>query len=101
MSIDYHSLIPLNIRSVYDLLHVKSYVVVKRSYAGVVYKFGDRVPAQVWSLSTDRGSKLRGPSQNRPLVTSKRELNIIKLNPSVKPSAKRKQMIARYNLRGE
>ncbi|GBM76070.1 hypothetical protein AVEN_167490-1 [Araneus ventricosus] len=36
------------------------------------------VPAQVSSSSSDRGSKLRGPSQNSPRVASKRDVNITK-----------------------
>ncbi|GBL73004.1 hypothetical protein AVEN_128173-1 [Araneus ventricosus] len=34
------------------------------------------VPAQVSSSSSDRGSKLRGPSLNSPRVASKRDVNI-------------------------
>ncbi|GBN17450.1 hypothetical protein AVEN_232543-1 [Araneus ventricosus] len=47
---------------------------------GVAWKFGEGVPAQVSSLSSDHGSKLRGPSQNSPRVASKRDVNIAKLN---------------------
>ncbi|GBN83023.1 hypothetical protein AVEN_62820-1 [Araneus ventricosus] len=36
------------------------------------------VPAQATLSSGDRGSKLRGPSQNRPSVPSKPEANITK-----------------------
>ncbi|GBN44362.1 hypothetical protein AVEN_40707-1 [Araneus ventricosus] len=46
-------LIPLKIRRVLGLLHVKSYVGAKRSLGGVVRKFGERLPAQV-SSSSDR-----------------------------------------------
>ncbi|GBM64854.1 hypothetical protein AVEN_157106-1 [Araneus ventricosus] len=35
--------------------------------------------AQMFSLSSDHGSKLRGPSQNSLHVASKRSVNIIKL----------------------
>ncbi|GBM33001.1 hypothetical protein AVEN_263495-1 [Araneus ventricosus] len=35
---------------------------------------------QMSSSSSDRGSKLRGPSQNSPRVASKRDVNITKLN---------------------
>ncbi|GBL97333.1 hypothetical protein AVEN_170458-1 [Araneus ventricosus] len=45
---------------------------------GVAWKFGDGVPAQASSSSSDRGSKLRGPSQNSPRVASKRDVNITK-----------------------
>ncbi|GBN36930.1 hypothetical protein AVEN_203311-1 [Araneus ventricosus] len=38
---------------------------------GVVRKFGGGEPAQVSSSSSDRGSKLRGPSQNSPRVAPK------------------------------
>ncbi|GBM28655.1 hypothetical protein AVEN_629-1 [Araneus ventricosus] len=44
----------------------------------VAWKFGEGVPAQVSSSSSDRGSKLRGPSQNSPRVASKRDINITK-----------------------
>ncbi|GBM00618.1 hypothetical protein AVEN_134482-1 [Araneus ventricosus] len=37
---------------------VKSYVVAKRSPAGVVRKFGEGVQVQVSSSSSDRGTKL-------------------------------------------
>ncbi|GBM79985.1 hypothetical protein AVEN_47453-1 [Araneus ventricosus] len=50
--------IPLKIRRVWGLLHAKSYVVAKRPPVGVAWKFGEGVPAQVSSLSSDRGSKL-------------------------------------------
>ncbi|GBM78500.1 hypothetical protein AVEN_266025-1 [Araneus ventricosus] len=36
------------------------------------------VPSQVSSSSSDRGSKLRGPSPNSPRVASKRDVNITK-----------------------
>ncbi|GBN54419.1 hypothetical protein AVEN_63395-1 [Araneus ventricosus] len=39
--------IPLKIRRLWGLLHVKPYVVGKRLPAGVVRKFGEGVPAQV------------------------------------------------------
>ncbi|GBM66513.1 hypothetical protein AVEN_252276-1 [Araneus ventricosus] len=35
---------------------------VKRPPVGVVRKFGEGMPAQVSSSTSDRGSKLRGPS---------------------------------------
>ncbi|GBN13983.1 hypothetical protein AVEN_252671-1 [Araneus ventricosus] len=38
------------------------------------------MPAQVSSSSSDRGSKLRGPSQKSPRVASKWDVNITKLN---------------------
>ncbi|GBN87086.1 hypothetical protein AVEN_119375-1 [Araneus ventricosus] len=66
------------IRRVWDLLHVKSYVVAKRTPAGAVRKFGGGMPAQVSSLSFDGGSKLRGPSQNSLSVAPKRDVNITK-----------------------
>ncbi|GBN44074.1 hypothetical protein AVEN_220600-1, partial [Araneus ventricosus] len=53
------------------LLHVKSYAEVKRHPAGVVRKFGEGIPARMSSSLSDRGSKLRGPSQNIPRVASK------------------------------
>ncbi|GBN89144.1 hypothetical protein AVEN_182994-1 [Araneus ventricosus] len=63
--------IPLKIRRAWGLLHAKSYVVAKRPPVGVAWKFGEGVPAQVSSSSSDRGSELRGPSQNSPRVASK------------------------------
>ncbi|GBM34125.1 hypothetical protein AVEN_155131-1, partial [Araneus ventricosus] len=63
----------LKIRRVWGLLHAKSYVVAKRPPVGVARKFGEGVPAQVSSSSSDLGSKLRGPSLNSPRVASKRE----------------------------
>ncbi|GBO04576.1 hypothetical protein AVEN_269662-1 [Araneus ventricosus] len=72
--------IPLKIRRVWGLLHVKSYVVRKRPLLGVAWKFGEGVPAQVSSSSSNLGSKLRGPSQNRTVVASKRDVNITKPN---------------------
>ncbi|GBL92177.1 hypothetical protein AVEN_91518-1 [Araneus ventricosus] len=47
-------------------------------WCGVAWKFGEGVPAQVSSSSSDRGSKLRGSSQNSPHVASKRDVNITK-----------------------
>ncbi|GBN19525.1 hypothetical protein AVEN_76265-1 [Araneus ventricosus] len=61
-------------------LHAKSYVETKRPPADVGRKFGEWMPAQVPSSSSDRGSKLRGLSQNSPRVASKRDVNITKLN---------------------
>ncbi|GBL74903.1 hypothetical protein AVEN_243736-1 [Araneus ventricosus] len=53
----------------------------KRPPAGVVRKLGGDVPPKVLSSSSDRGPKLRGPSQNRPRVArSKQNVNITKLN---------------------
>ncbi|GBM84883.1 hypothetical protein AVEN_49930-1 [Araneus ventricosus] len=60
-------------------LHLKAYIGTKRSTVGMVRKLGERVPAQALSSSSDRGSKLRGPSQNSPRVVSKRVINITKL----------------------
>ncbi|GBL94265.1 hypothetical protein AVEN_16791-1 [Araneus ventricosus] len=44
---------------------------VKRPPAVVVRKFGQRVPSQMSSSSSDSGSILRGPTQNSPRVASK------------------------------
>ncbi|GBN40174.1 hypothetical protein AVEN_159704-1 [Araneus ventricosus] len=71
--------IPLKIRRVWGLLYAKSYVVAKRPPVGVAWKLGEGVSAQVSSSSSDRGSKLRGLSQNSPRVASKRDVNITKL----------------------
>ncbi|GBN03506.1 hypothetical protein AVEN_116548-1 [Araneus ventricosus] len=72
--------IPLKIRRVWGPLYAKSYVVAKRPPVGVAWKFGEKVPAQVSSSSSDHGSKLRGPSQNSPRVDSEWDVNITKLN---------------------
>ncbi|GBO23316.1 hypothetical protein AVEN_170023-1 [Araneus ventricosus] len=50
--------VPLKIRRVWGLLHVKSYVVPKDPPVGVAWNFGVRLPAQVSSSSSDGGSKL-------------------------------------------
>ncbi|GBL98198.1 hypothetical protein AVEN_268283-1 [Araneus ventricosus] len=71
--------IPLKIRRAWGPLHAKSYVVAKRPPAGVAWKLGEGAPAQASSSSSDRSSKLRGPSQNSPRVASKRDVNVIKL----------------------
>ncbi|GBM35266.1 hypothetical protein AVEN_45532-1 [Araneus ventricosus] len=66
--------IPPKIRRAWRPPHAKSYAVTKRSPpppAGAARKLGEGVPAQVSSSSFDRGSKLRGPSQNIPRVVSK------------------------------
>ncbi|GBM09798.1 hypothetical protein AVEN_234637-1 [Araneus ventricosus] len=68
------------IRCIWGLLHAKSYIVAKRPPVGVAWKFGEGVPAQVSSSSSDHGSKLRGPSQNSPRVASKWDVNITKPN---------------------
>ncbi|GBN13902.1 hypothetical protein AVEN_262505-1 [Araneus ventricosus] len=44
---------------------------------GVARKFGEGVPAHVSSSLSDRGSKLRGPYLNSPLVASKQDINLI------------------------
>ncbi|GBO00885.1 hypothetical protein AVEN_93024-1 [Araneus ventricosus] len=51
--------VPLKIHHVWNLLHAKTYVGVKRPSAGVMWKFGDGVPAQVLSLSCDRNSNYK------------------------------------------
>ncbi|GBM18802.1 hypothetical protein AVEN_166549-1 [Araneus ventricosus] len=68
--------IPLKIRRVWGLLHAKSYVVAKRPPIDVARKFGEGVPAQVSSSSSDRGLKLRGPPLNSPRVASKWDVNL-------------------------
>ncbi|GBO19210.1 hypothetical protein AVEN_188926-1 [Araneus ventricosus] len=49
-------------------VQAKSYVVAKCPPVDVAWKFGEVVPAQVSSSSSDHGSKLRGPSLNSPRV---------------------------------
>ncbi|GBM06633.1 hypothetical protein AVEN_190857-1 [Araneus ventricosus] len=61
---------PLKIHPVWGLRHAKSYAVVKRPPVGVAWNFGERMPAQVSSSSSDRGLKLQGPSLNSPRVAS-------------------------------
>ncbi|GBL64199.1 hypothetical protein AVEN_261190-1 [Araneus ventricosus] len=47
--------------------------------AGVVQKLREGVTTQMPSSSSDRGSKLLGPSQNSPRVASIRDVNLTKL----------------------
>ncbi|GBN99027.1 hypothetical protein AVEN_268339-1 [Araneus ventricosus] len=79
--------IPLKIRSVMGLLPAKSYIATKLPPVGVAWKFGEGVPSQVSSSSSDCVSKLRGPSQNSPRVASKRDANILKTKSTGRPSA--------------
>ncbi|GBN21783.1 hypothetical protein AVEN_26186-1 [Araneus ventricosus] len=37
----------------------------------------EEVPIHLLSLSSDSGSRLQGPSQNRPHVDSKRDINVV------------------------
>ncbi|GBN70335.1 hypothetical protein AVEN_217677-1 [Araneus ventricosus] len=60
--------IPPKVRRVWGLLHAKSYLVAKFPPVGVARKLGEGVPAQVSSLSSDGGSKLREPTPNSPRV---------------------------------
>ncbi|GBM29686.1 hypothetical protein AVEN_79525-1 [Araneus ventricosus] len=48
--------------------------------ANVVRKFREEVLGQVSPMSSDCGSKLRGPSLNRSCDATKREVNATKLN---------------------
>ncbi|GBN82796.1 hypothetical protein AVEN_206968-1 [Araneus ventricosus] len=50
--------IPLKIRRVWSLLHVKSYVLAKPAPPGVVGKFQEREPAHLSSSSFHSDSKL-------------------------------------------
>ncbi|GBN46725.1 hypothetical protein AVEN_264906-1 [Araneus ventricosus] len=68
--------IPLKIRRVSGLLHAKSYVAAKRPPVDVERKFGEGMPARVSSSSSDRGSKLQGPSLNSPRLATKRDVNL-------------------------
>ncbi|GBL92163.1 hypothetical protein AVEN_91509-1 [Araneus ventricosus] len=72
--------IPLKIRCILGVLSAKSLVGAKRHPIGGVWKFGEGMRAHLSSSSSDRSSKLRGPSQNSPRVASKRDINITKLN---------------------
>ncbi|GBM82292.1 hypothetical protein AVEN_149617-1 [Araneus ventricosus] len=73
--------IPLKIRHVWGLLHVK---IARNGQTPLfrlsVRKFGVGGATQVSFSSSDRGSKLRGPSQNSHRVASKRDVHITKLN---------------------
>ncbi|GBM82176.1 hypothetical protein AVEN_40258-1 [Araneus ventricosus] len=60
--------IRLKIRRVFGLLQVKSYVRSQPSSRWCGVKIWRSEPAQVLSSSSDRDSKLRGPSQNSPRV---------------------------------
>ncbi|GBL75060.1 hypothetical protein AVEN_243843-1 [Araneus ventricosus] len=71
--------IPPKIRRVLDLLHVKTYVWGQTSSV-LCISLECVVPAQAPSSSSDRGSKLRDPSQNSLRIVSKRDVNLIKLN---------------------
>ncbi|GBN88978.1 hypothetical protein AVEN_31788-1 [Araneus ventricosus] len=67
--------IPLKIRRVLGLLHVKSYVRVRRPLAGVVRKPGEAWLCEVSSSSSDvKIKKVR--SQNSPFVASKRDVKL-------------------------
>ncbi|GBM63833.1 hypothetical protein AVEN_193633-2-1, partial [Araneus ventricosus] len=47
--------------------------------ATVVWKSEEGFPAEIYCPPSDRGPKLRSPSQNSPRVVSKRDVNITKL----------------------
>ncbi|GBO39866.1 hypothetical protein AVEN_168716-1 [Araneus ventricosus] len=66
------------------MLHAKSYVVAKCPHVAVAWKFGEDVPAQVSSSSSDCGSKLQRRPQKDPRVASKRDINITKFMIAVK-----------------
>ncbi|GBL95497.1 hypothetical protein AVEN_54105-1 [Araneus ventricosus] len=79
---------PLKIRRVLSLLHIKSCVRGQTSSRWCNAEVWRGVPAQVSSLSSDCGSKLRGPNQNSPRVASKRGvIYITKLNRIRCPTA--------------
>ncbi|GBN86809.1 hypothetical protein AVEN_55403-1 [Araneus ventricosus] len=84
--IQVRNLFPMKIRRVRCLLHAKSYVVDKRLLVGVAWKFGEAVTSQVSSSPSDGSSEIRGPSQNRPRIASKRDVNITKPNETNHPS---------------
>ncbi|GBM79800.1 hypothetical protein AVEN_29262-1 [Araneus ventricosus] len=69
----------MKFRRVLGLFQVKSFSEDQMSSPGVLRNFGEGVPAQVLSKSSDRGSKLGAPSQNSPPAASKCDLNITKL----------------------
>ncbi|GBO17494.1 hypothetical protein AVEN_237686-1, partial [Araneus ventricosus] len=61
-------------------MHVKSYVGVKRPPAVVVLKFGEGMPAQMFSSAPDCSSKLRVPPRIALVFLRKLDVNITKLN---------------------
>ncbi|GBL55926.1 hypothetical protein AVEN_61236-1, partial [Araneus ventricosus] len=54
--------------------------------AGLSPNLEEDVPAQVWSSTSDHGTKFQGPSQNNPrntrdvYIPKKKDVNITKLN---------------------
>ncbi|GBN94757.1 hypothetical protein AVEN_92672-1 [Araneus ventricosus] len=68
--------IPPKFHRALGLLHAKSYAATKRPPVGVARKLEEGAPSQVSSSSSDRRSKLLGPSLNSPRVTSKRDINL-------------------------
>ncbi|GBM99899.1 hypothetical protein AVEN_188416-1 [Araneus ventricosus] len=65
---------------IYKCLTYVNLLMIERLPAGVVRKFGNWVPVQVSSSSSDHSSELRGPYRNFPRVASKRNLNLSKPN---------------------
>ncbi|GBN11196.1 hypothetical protein AVEN_272585-1 [Araneus ventricosus] len=61
-------------------LHGRSYVDGQTSSLWCVRKFGEGMPAQVSSSSSDRRSNIRCPSQKSPRVASKWDVNIAELH---------------------
>ncbi|GBM63839.1 hypothetical protein AVEN_166152-1, partial [Araneus ventricosus] len=58
-----------------DLVHVKP-TWIKRSSAGVVWKFGEGDTSSGVDLVISPRFKLRGPSQNNPRVASKAQCTL-------------------------
>ncbi|GBN07974.1 hypothetical protein AVEN_123104-1 [Araneus ventricosus] len=63
-----------------NVLHPKPYFAVERPPTGVLRKFGEGVPPQALSSSSDLSSKLPGSYQNSPRVSSKWDVNVTELN---------------------
>ncbi|GBM22678.1 hypothetical protein AVEN_144456-1 [Araneus ventricosus] len=62
----------LKIRRVLGLWHAKSHIGGQTPSPGLVRKLEEELPAQMSFSLSDRGSKLRDPSQNSPCVASNR-----------------------------
>ncbi|GBN78078.1 hypothetical protein AVEN_134844-1 [Araneus ventricosus] len=64
-------------------LHSKSYFGAKRPPSGVMRKFGEGMPAQASSSSSDRVLRLRGPPQKNHRVAAKWDVNITMLKQCI------------------
>ncbi|GBL92808.1 hypothetical protein AVEN_4518-1 [Araneus ventricosus] len=67
------------------MLHLKLHIEGKTSSRWCGAEIWRGVPTQ--ASSSERGSKLRGSSQNKPLVASNSGINISKLNSNFAPTS--------------